>query len=523
MKEPIEFKIIRTITKLEENNFDMTKYTKELKEQETLEDYEELYNELIPYLECFKAITMLKSIERKLTETEKIQIEEETKRFPKEKVKYTLEDIVEEMLNAIEIIRKNRATFEENKEHEQIEKQFYSLIYKLITLEIIENLDSKILDTVLEEEKDAIKISEHVYDKEIPYIEAHKTEYQEEYVKALELKIEEDNKKGNLNLLDKEIILIINNIQYNKEILASIKEKQKEIESNQELPSVEMRKADRKVGNYLGEQKDMKAILSKTNKQIKRRVFALIASVGILASISTFAMKKSEGLYTDYETTQTIITKDGEEVTVNESKDKFNMRKLDDDEKITMQVHYDSFETSTGYKHYMEEFILPEGETKEIKEYLAAPTSKLTLQSSQLLNQAGQSGRKIIIREQNLDEPITKIDIKLCLSLLILLVNLLISQAPYMPLDSLFAIIRLIKRKKEDKEQFTPIIDQIESYIKDITESLTVSEENLKKYNRIKEVAKVLEIDFKENPEFETLEKTIEETNNKIRKLEMNN
>ncbi len=95
-QETIELKLKMTLEKLEEAGFDITRTANDMKFQENIEDYEEIYNSLSSHIECLKGINRLKVIERKIETSDVL-------------------GLVKDIIEVIRIFRNNKETLKEKK------------------------------------------------------------------------------------------------------------------------------------------------------------------------------------------------------------------------------------------------------------------------------------------------------------------------------------------------------------------------------------------------------------------------
>ena len=207
-QETIELKLKMTLEKLEESGFDMTSTANDMKCQENIEDYEEIYNSLSSHIECLKGINRLKVIERKIKTSDIL-------------------DLVKDIIEVIRIFRENKKTLKENENIEILENSLYETTYKIITREVIENLSSDVLKVILENEYDALRISKIIYNREIPNIK--ETEYNKDLIEKLNQKLSHNNKSGNIFLLDSEIMLLVVSIFHTQEVRKSSETKLKKL------------------------------------------------------------------------------------------------------------------------------------------------------------------------------------------------------------------------------------------------------------------------------------------------------
>lgn len=501
-QETIELKLKMTLEKLKEAGFDITRTANDMKFQENIEDYEEIYNSLSSHIECLKGINRLKVIERKI-ETSDIL------------------DLVGDIIDVIRIFRENRKTLKENKNVETLESSLYEVTYKIITREVIENLSSDVLNVILESDYDSLRISKIIYNREIPNIK--ETEYNKDLIEKLNQKISHNNKSGNIFLLDSEIMLLVVSIFHTQEVRKSSETKLKKLLEDKREYLYDLEISEDIVDSLSESKEEITTAIKKNNRKIKVRIFAFLASLRILTSVSSFAMKKLEKGYLKYETTMTYAYEKDGELTINPSSTEI-FSKVADDEQAILSVFYEPFETTTGTKQFVEKFSLPPMDVEDIEDYIDIDTSTLTFYSQELKDKdIKYNSREIFLQNQNLDNPITDEAFKIFYVFEIVLVSLIASLLPYFPInDILELLISLSKERKSRKESYFKITERITDYLNKMDKSLLNAEKSLEIYNALKELSSTLKIDFQEDESFENLSTQIELTKEHIRKLQNN-
>lgn len=500
-QETIELKLKMTLEKLEEAGFDITRTANDMKFQENIEDYEGIYNSLSSHIECLKGINRLKVIERKIKTSDIL-------------------DLVKDIIEVIRIFRENKKTLKENENIEILENSLYETTYKIITREVIENLSSDVLKVILENEYDALRISKIIYNREIPNIK--ETEYNKDLIEKLNQKISHNNKSGNIFLLDSEIMLLVVSIFHTQEVRKSSETKLKKLLEDKKEYLYDLEYSKDNV-DYLSENKEeITTAIKKNNRKIKVRIFAFLASLGILTSVSSFAMKKLEKDYLKYETTMTYAYEKDGELTINPSSTEI-FSKVADDEQAILSVFYEPFETTTGTKQFVEKFSLPPMDVEDIEDYIDIDTSTLTLYSQELKDKdIKYNSREIFLQNQNLDNSIVDESSKALYIFEITMINFLISLLPYFPIRDILELISLSKERKSKKESYFGITERITNYLNKMDKSLLTAEKSLEIYNALKELSSTLKIDFQEDESFENLSTQIELTKEHIRKLQNN-
>lgn len=522
-QETIELKLKMTLESLEQSGFDMTSYTKDMNEQETLEDYEEIYNMLKSHIECLKGINLLDALQRKISELEtnkemqKIGLSQEEKSEDDN----TLENLVNDIIEVIYLFRNNKKTLYENKNIKSLENNFYDTIYKIITKEIIENLNSEAIDVVLEDEYDSLRLSEIIYKHEIKNIEKYELEYDKSLIDMLKQKLDKNNKNNNMFYIDKELMIIIVSILHTEEIRKSSESKLEKLIKSQKEYMIDINRTENETETFLNRKEIKLETRKKINKSIKTRIIAFLASLGILVSASTFTMKKLESGYTSYETTHIFAYTENDNLIIKPSRE-YLSRKINDSEQALLTVYYDSFETSTGPKQYVEEFELPKLNVEDIKDYINIDTSTLTLHSWELKDKGIESSnrREIVLENQNLDNKVTEKGMFIALTALIICFDVLLSMLPFMPIYDIEKLRKLLKERKREKEYYDDLITKITDYIDKINGIILNSEQNIELYNTLKKLSTALKFDFKRLEQFETLPDIIEEAKENIKKLQ---
>jgi len=275
--------------------------------------------------------------------------------------------------------------------------------------------------------------------------------------------------------------------------------------------------------DYLSENKEeITTAIKKNNRKIKVRIFAFLASLGILTSVSSFAMKKLEKDYLKYETTMTYAYEKDGELTINPSSTEI-FSKVADDEQAILSVFYEPFETTTGTKQFVEKFSLPPMDVEDIEDYIDIDTSTLTLYSQELKDKdIKYNSREIFLQNQNLDNSIVDESSKALYIFEITMINFLISLLPYFPIRDILELISLSKERKSKKESYFGITERITNYLNKMDKSLLTAEKSLEIYNALKELSSTLKIDFQEDESLENLSTQIQLTKEHIRKLQNN-
>lgn len=500
-QETIELKLKMTLEKLEEAGFDITRTANDMKFQENIKDYEGIYNSLSSHIECLKGINRLKVIERKIETSDVL-------------------GLVKDIIEVIRIFRNNKETLKENKNIETLESSLYEVTYKIITREMIENLSSDVLNVILENEYDSLRISKIIYNREIPNIK--ESEYNKDLIEKLNQKLSHNNKSGNIFLLDSEIMLLVVSIFHTQEVRKSSETKLKKLLEDKKEYLYDLEYSKDNV-DYLSENKEeITTAIKKNNRKIKVRIFAFLASLGILTSVSSFAMKKLEKDYLKYETTMTYAYEKDGELTINPSSTEI-FSKVADDEQAILSVFYEPFETTTGTKQFVEKFSLPPMDVEDIEDYIDIDTSTLTLYSQELKDKdIKYNSREIFLQNQNLDNSIVDESSKALYIFEITMINFLISLLPYFPIRDILELISLSKERKSKKESYFGITERITNYLNKMDKSLLTAEKSLEIYNALKELSSTLKIDFQEDESLENLSTQIQLTKEHIRKLQNN-
>ena len=385
---------------------------------------------------------------------------------------------------------------------------------------MIENLSSDVLNVILENEYDSLRISKIIYNREIPNIK--ESEYNKDLIEKLNQKLSHNNKSGNIFLLDSEIMLLVVSIFHTQEVRKSSETKLKKLLEDKKEYLYDLEYSKDNV-DYLSENKEeITTAIKKNNRKIKVRIFAFLASLGILTSVSSFAMKKLEKGYLKYETTMTYAYEKDGELTINPSSTEI-FSKVADDEQAILSVFYEPFETTTGTKQFVEKFSLPPMDVEDIEDYIDIDTSTLTLYSQELKDKdIKYNSREIFLQNQNLDNPITdKVSKTLC-AFEIVCVDMIVSLISYFPINDILELIKLSKERKSRKESYFKITEIITDYLNKMDKSLLTAEKSLEIYNALKELSSTLKIDFQEDESFENLSTQIELTKEHIRKLQNN-
>ena len=385
---------------------------------------------------------------------------------------------------------------------------------------MIENLSSDVLKVILENEYDALRISKIIYNREIPNIK--ETEYNKDLIEKLNQKISHNNKSGNIFLLDSEIMLLVVSIFHTQEVRKSSETKLKKLLEDKREYLYDLEISEDIVDSLSESKEEITTAIKKNNRKIKVRIFAFLASLGILTSVSSFAMKKLEKGYLKYETTMTYAYEKDGELTINPSSTEI-FSKVADDEQAILSVFYEPFETTTGTKQFVEKFSLPPMDVEDIEDYIDIDTSTLTLYSQELKDKdIKYNSREIFLQNQNLDNPITdKVSKTLC-AFEIVCVDMIVSLISYFPINDILELIKLSKERKSRKESYFKITEIITDYLNKMDKSLLTAEKSLEIYNALKELSSTLKIDFQEDESFENLSTQIELTKEHIRKLQNN-
>ena len=385
---------------------------------------------------------------------------------------------------------------------------------------MIENLSSDVLKVILENEYDALRISKIIYNREIPNIK--ETEYNKDLIEKLNQKISHNNKSGNIFLLDSEIMLLVVSIFHTQEVRKSSETKLKKLLEDKREYLYDLEISEDIVDSLSESKEEITTAIKKNNRKIKVRIFAFLASLGILTSVSSFAMKKLEKGYLKYETTMTYAYEKDGELTINPSSTEI-FSKVADDEQAILSVFYEPFETTTGTKQFVEKFSLPPMDVEDIEDYIDIDTSTLTLYSQELKDKdIKYNSREIFLQNQNLDNPITdKVSKTLC-AFEIVCVDMIVSLISYFPINDILELIKLSKERKSRKESYFKITEIITDYLNKMDKSLLTAEKSLEIYNALKELSYALKIDFQEDESFENLSTQIELTKEHIRKLQNN-
>lgn len=484
-QETMELKVKLALDKIERSGFDMTSYKEDLKEQENIDDYEEIYDSLKHYIDCSKGINLLKEIERNMDNDEK------------------LDENINDIIEVLNIFRNNRELLKKNNNIDDLKNKLYSVSYKVITKEILNSLDSIVFEEIEKDEYDLLKLSEFIFEKRIKGILDYKEEYDENLVKKLQEKIREKTRSNDILIINKEIIVLVVSI-YNTEIIRKnsieIFKKTKE----EYIHHINEIIASESTVEKLANRKENKSQAKKKNdKSIKNRILAFLASLGILVSVSNYTHKSLKDMYTSYETVHTVATQTDGKLEIKTFDSKY-FPKIDGEKQAVLSVYYDKFETASGTKQFVEEFYLPTINVSEIENYINIDLNdpSITLKSSKTKDSDifPNNTRQISLYKQNLENFNEDKVSKFTLGLIITLVDLIISCIPYMPLDDIIKLKKLLKKKKMIDENYYEVELQIMSYLSNLDLSINECEHQKEIYNRLKELTTLINIQIEKEP-----------------------